>query len=53
MLAIEFNLVVAGVPQDKNLSYPETDFSECFLTMQKSSILTLTTFSLPSGPAAV
>lgn len=37
MLAIEFNLVVARVPQEKNLRYPETDFSDYFLTMPEAS----------------
>lgn len=34
MLAIN---LVAGVPQEKNLRYPETDFSEYFLTMPEVS----------------
>lgn len=35
-LILAINLV-AGVPQEKNLRYPETDFSECFLTMPEVS----------------
>lgn len=53
MLGIEFNLVVAGVPQEEKSKVSWDRFLRMFPYRARSQLLTLNTFSLPSQPAAV